>query len=100
MAESDAVMPIPAPLMHRHAEGDQGGAPGARRRRTQKARLAALEVEINELRAWKAQMAQGHPNLPMNTAAQPGVGLGAGQQRVLTRHANVMGGEEPVPAKS
>ena len=100
MEESDAVMAIPAPLMHRHAEGDQGGALGARRRRTQKARLATLEAEINELRAWKAQMAQEHPNLPMNTATQPGVSLGAGQQRIQTRHANVMGGEEPVPARS
>ena len=100
MEESDAGTPVPAPLVHRHAGGDQGGAPAVRRRRTQKARLTALEAEINELRAWKAQMAQGHPNLPMNTAAQPGVNLDAGQQRIQTRHANVMGGEEPVPARS
>ena len=51
MEESDAVMAIPAPLMHRHAEGDQGGAPVAQRRRTQKAQLAALEAKITELRA-------------------------------------------------
>ena len=57
MEESDVVMPIPAPLMHRHTGEDQGGALGARRRRTQKARLAALEAEINELRVWKTQMA-------------------------------------------
>ena len=66
----------------------------------QKARLAALEAEITELHAWKAQMAQEHPNLPMSAATQPGVSLGASQQRIQTRHANVMGGEEPVPARS
>ena len=65
MEESYAVMTIPAPLMRQHAEGDQKGAQGTRRRQTQKARLAALEAEINELRAWKARMAQKNPSHPI-----------------------------------
>ena len=100
MGETDADMSMPAPLIRQPAPGDQWGAPVVRRRRTQKARLTALEEEIIELRAWKAQMAQGRPNPPVSVDVQPGGSLGASQRRGQTRRMDETGGEEPVPTKS
>ena len=71
MDESDAGVTTSAPLVRRHAGEGQEGTQGVRRRRTQKARLSALEVEINELRAWKAQMVGGNPSFPTNTTTHP-----------------------------
>ena len=96
--ESEIGMTIPTPLVCQHAEESQGERRGTRMRRTQKARLAALEAEIHELRALKAQMAQRDPNFLMNATAQPNMS----QREVPTLHESTVAeeGEEPTPPKS
>ena len=98
MDESNAGVTALAPLVCRRVEESQEGAQGVRRRRTEKARLFALEAEINELRAWKAQMVGGNPSFPTNTATRPEEdqrGVPARRESMTAR-----GGEEPVLPRS
>ena len=98
MDESDAGVAVPTPSIRRRAGESQEGVQGMRRRRTQKARLFALEAEINKLRAWKAQIVGGNPSFPVNTTTRPE----EGQQGVPERLESVAAkeGEELVLPRS
>ena len=98
MGESEMDVTIPTPLMRCHTKEGQGKRWGAKGGQTQKAPLAALEAEIDELRVWKAQMIQGVPNLLVNTATQPHVD----QLGILAPHEIAVAQEagEPVPLGS
>ena len=63
-------------------------------RRTQKAWLAALETEIQELHAWKAQVAKRNPDFLVDMTSQPE----AGQREVPALHEGTIVKKKDKPA--
>ena len=67
-------------------------------KRTRKARLAALEAKLKELRAWRAQVAKQNPDLLTGAVKQAKASQGGAQ--VVQEDIAAKKGEEPAPPGS